>query len=246
MKITGEQLVEVANELNKLLFDPEDPQINTEIGDEEELKAQILEAAELIQPDDDISEKTEGVLAQLQVKDEGTAEAKEEEATKEEATKEEKTEMTEEDMVRLIKSAERSKDVKELIKENDRFKGLRDGLAKGIYRVAGGFKKLQEEMLEILEIVQAAPTERKKEKKREKKKEKTETVKKDTYGFKMDSIKHLVAKMIEEAGDAGVTVKQIKEAKWNIRKDSYKTYWMELIDKGFAEIDAKGTIFLKK
>jgi len=60
---------------------------------------------------------------------------------------------------------------------------------------------------------------------------------KDRYGFRLDSIKHQIALAVEAVGENGITVKEIKALPWNVRKDSYKAYWMEMVDNGFASFD---------
>ena len=67
---------------------------------------------------------------------------------------------------------------------------------------------------------------------------------KDVYGFRIDSKMHLVALVVEEGGAEGVEVKDIKDADWNVRKNSYKSYWMKIVDGGFAEFK-DGRICLK-
>ena len=67
---------------------------------------------------------------------------------------------------------------------------------------------------------------------------------KDAYGFRVDSIMHKVALMVEKGGTEGVTVKDIRSAEWNVRKNSYKSYWMKMVENGFAEC-RDGRIYTK-
>ena len=109
-------------------------------------------------------------------------------------------------------------------------------------------KKSGKAKTKVEPVVETKPVEPEPEKKvaetkkpkKEKEKETTKTESKsdngkDRYGFRIDSIMHKVALIVESGGKEGVTVKDIRDASWNVRKNNYRAYWAEMIVRGFAE-----------
>ena len=106
MSVKREDLIKAAKELNDVLG--LDPQIKTgKRVTEKELSEQILEAAELILPEDDISEETMRVIKFL--KEESVEEEEDEEVDAEETEEQDEEEVENEENVEEEKPAEESK-----------------------------------------------------------------------------------------------------------------------------------------
>ena len=101
-------------------------------GQEEELEAWVKEAANELQPEDELSKETQKVLKALDIE---TAQEEEEPAD-------------EPDLVKEVDDAESLKDLKVLIKANNEFKSLRGTITK--YK-AGDEEDLKEAMFAALE-----------------------------------------------------------------------------------------------
>ena len=106
MSVKREDLIKAAKELNDVLG--LDPQIKTgkKVTDKE-LTEQILEAADLILPEDDISEETMRVIKFL--KEESVEEEEDEEVDAEETEEQDEEEVENEENVEEEKPAEKSK-----------------------------------------------------------------------------------------------------------------------------------------
>lgn len=155
-KLTKGQLVAAAVELNKEIMPH--PPINVATEDVGLLKGQIMEAAGIIVPDDDeITPETQHVIDTLEAQDmvptiEGKPQQAAEPATEPTSTEPKEEDKTEdkEELVKLIKTAERIKDLKGIVESNPTFKALRKKMAEGLYRVQDGLTLLKREMLEAM------------------------------------------------------------------------------------------------
>ena len=146
-KLTVEQLINTANELNDVMgFNEEDaPPVE---GTKEELEAWVKEAAEELQPADDLSKETEGVLTTLDVwiAPENRKDPNNEEETETEVETTPENEGP--DLVKELDETETLKDLKTMVKANDEFKSLRGSITK--YK-PGEEEELKEEMFNLLE-----------------------------------------------------------------------------------------------
>lgn len=215
-ELTREQLVAAAVELNKEIMP--DPPIDVATEDVELLKGQIVEAAGIIVPDDDeITPETQHVIDMLEAQGViPTIEGKPQqvakpvtEPTSTEPKEEDKIE-DKEDLVNLIKAAERIKDLKGIVESNPTFKALRKGMAEGLYRVQDGLALLKKEMMEAMGYEQKGGNgknskgETKDKKKQTKEpRQKKETTKRGT------GVIATIAQVITDAGKDGVTKEQI-------------------------------------
>ena len=151
-KLTVEQLINTATELNDVMgFNEEDaPPVE---GTKEELQAWVKEAAEELQPPDEISKESQIVLQALDVwvnqEDRKDLDADEEDETAPEAETE--TETDGPDLVKKLDETETLKDLKTMVKANDEFKSLRGSITK--YK-AGEEEELKEAMFVLLEPVE--------------------------------------------------------------------------------------------
>ena len=220
-KLTVEQLINTATELNDVMgFNEEDaPPVE---GTKEELQAWVKEAAEELQPPDEISKESQIVLQALDVwvnqEDRKDLDADEEDETAPEAETE--TETDGPDLVKELDETETLKDLKTMVKANDEFKSLRGSITK--YK-AGEEEELKEAMFVLLEPVEEEEKPETKEikmtpsgkeevpipklKKKEEKKEKESSNSKP----KGPGIIATIASLIEKSGSKGITKDEIHE-----------------------------------
>ena len=205
-KLTVEQLINVANELNDVMgFNEEDaPPVE---GTKEELQAWVKEAAEELQPPDEISKESQIVLQALDVwvnqEDRKDLDADEEETTEETP-----------DLVKELDETETLKDLKTMVKANDEFKSLRESVTK--YK-PGEEEELKEAMFELLE-----PAE-------EEKKPETKVIKMTPSGKEEVPIPKLKKK--KEEKEASVTEKESKKTVSGEKKRTKKAVVEEMIAK---------------
>lgn len=225
----NELLVKAAKELDKVLY--EEPYIDFKQKPEELTKA-LMEASKELESDDKLSEETIDILAQIWEDKEGklTVEVCEvfralgivppatedkDEQTEDAEVVPETNELSDE-----IYDAKRIKDLKDIAKSNDEFKGIRGKL--------NGFKEiddLRDAMLEILDGVAPEETEPEEELKAEKKEEpkatmkivpkdkekKTEKKAEKKSGTKTPGVIASIVSCIEKSGKKGITKEEILE-----------------------------------
>jgi len=161
-KQNDDRLLEVADELNKLLFANADDEgfIDVEL-ETEDLKAAIITAAELLDKGegDELTEESietlQELFSEVEVKDKkvlkhltefGIIPEKEKSKKEEEPEETEQKEPDEDDLETQIENAEKISELKDIAKANDEFKKFRSNLNK--YKTADD---LREAMLEVLE-----------------------------------------------------------------------------------------------
>ncbi len=144
-KLTMEQLIKAANELDELMGLDLLPPVEDE--DQEALETWIKDASEELHGDDTVSDETETVLEELDVwiapEDRVDKEDEDEKGTKDVAD-----DGGGQDLSAEVDAAESLKELREIVKANDEFKSLRGLMTK--YK-AGSEEDLKEEMLDLLE-----------------------------------------------------------------------------------------------
>lgn len=152
-EVKKELLITATKELNKLLFDPDDKDIIDVDLEPDKLCVQIKDAAKLLEPDDELTDKTVQVLKDLGVKGFG-----------EEQTDNEPEELS---LKKEIEDAPRMRDLKDIAKSNDEFKAIRGELSKfkSIKDLRKAMLKVLEEVPEETEPEKVAPKKEKEEKK---------------------------------------------------------------------------------
>ena len=145
-KLTMEQLIKAANELDALMGLDLLPPVEDE--DQEALETWIKDASEELHGDDTVSDETETVLEELNVwiapEDRVDKEDENEKGTKDNAD----DDGGGQDLPAEVDAAESLKELREIVKANDEFKSLRGLMTK--YK-AGSEEDLKEEMLDLLE-----------------------------------------------------------------------------------------------
>lgn len=148
MEITRKQLIKTAKEMNEVMG-LEDPALDTTLPDPK-LKAQIIKAIELINPDEDeFSEETTAVIEAL-----GGGAAPAEDA-EEPAADAEAGEEADVPLPQLVANTRKLSELKELVNAKDEFKKIRKDLDK--YQGLGGPKELQTAMFKILGVEPPKP-----------------------------------------------------------------------------------------
>jgi hypothetical protein len=144
-------LKKTGKELNALLFDDDKPEIDIKAS-EEDLKEKVLEASELLEEDDEISETAQAVIKALKA-EQATPPKKRSKLEKEEVPEEdsdpdpdtEEDDTNEDDLESTIEDCDDITELKDLVKSNDIFKSLRKSL--GIQK---NIDKLRDSMLDLL------------------------------------------------------------------------------------------------
>ena len=159
MEIKINTLKKAGKELNSILFAENDPRIDVKAS-EKELKAMIIQASTLLEPTDELSEETQAVVTALTTKEEATEDEPACPAHVEEVTNEEGADSADPaDLQDTIENTDEINALKILVKSNDLFKALRQGLGieKNIERLRGKMIDILETGNESKPITKAAP-----------------------------------------------------------------------------------------
>ena len=151
MTLKRTELVKAAEEMNEVL--DLDPQISTgKAAKIDEIIAEIKEAAQVIEEDDEFSDETLAVLKDLGCIEieEGSSKEEEEAGTDDDPDDDKQEEEKEEDLPTLIAGTAKLAALKDLVNEHDEFKKLRKSLDG--YTGIHGPKALKADMMEVLGI----------------------------------------------------------------------------------------------
>ena len=151
MTLKRTELVKAAEEMNEVL--DLDPQISTgKAAKIDEIIAEIKEAAQVIEEDDEFSDETLAVLKELGCIEieEGSSKEEEEAGTDDDPDDDKQEEEKEEDLPTLIAGTAKLAALKDLVNEHDEFKKLRKSLDG--YTGIHGPKALKADMMEVLGI----------------------------------------------------------------------------------------------